>query len=340
MTKDTFSERLNKLRKIIKSGDIESIKGFQEKLKEQGVRSLIVIPLFEEYLGYDQLEYYTFEYQISGLGSSKLPAVDILINDNLIIETKPFNSLSIESNKREGEEQLRKYIKPKDDNIFYGLLTDGIIWEFMIDKSFLKKDIKGEVDILDDIPICLTFKIQDENFLHLMMLFHKDLYVENIKKLSDGIVKTVQGTKGGFGWQNIFAKIDDITLQVKCGDYVKNQVLDVFKIKKGELYQDIKDGKITPNINYFIEDDYLKIVFTIMPNGFIKIIPEKTILKPEKQLAVSKQYPQIINLFFNTWPSDEQAREYESLKELLKNLQDTSKITTYGAALIEKYKKC
>lgn len=341
MSKD-FIKRISDLRKLLKSNETESLTNLQNNLKEQGVRSLFVIPLLEDILGYEQIENYHFEYQISGSGASKLPAVDILlIKENLIIETKPFNSLSNDKNKQDAEDQLKKYIKPKEDEINYGLLTDGVIWEFMIDKLFLKNRCNDgkNVDIDDDIPVCLTFKVLDDNFLNLMMLFHKDLCLENIKKLGDGIVKTIQNTKGGFGWQNIFAKVDDITNQVKCGDIIKNQILNIFKIKKGELYQDIKDGKINIKELYYIEDEYLKIVFNILSNGCIKVISEKSLLKPEKQHQVLEIFPNIIKKLFDEWVNNEESREYESLKELLKDMQGTAKITNYGAKLISEFKK-
>ena len=333
MSIDLIKERINEIKKALKSGDPQEIEYFSKHIKESGLKSLLIVPIFQEFLGFTSMKHYGFEVALSEKALAKQPAIDILIDEQMVIETKNFNYLANEKTRKDAEAQTKFYIKPKGDKIEYGILTDGVLWEFFIDTAFISR-VSNEgsqvADMNEDIPLCITFDIMNEYFFELLSMFHKDIYQANIKKLSDGILKTIKGTPGGFGWQNLFAKVENTEIQSKCGKFIKQKIEEQFRIKKGEFYDDIKAGKTKEGVLYKIEDQYICLVFKVISNGFIQIIPEQSFLKPGNPKDVLKMFPKITELLFSHWLNDSSRREYETIDELLLDILNTQRMTNYG----------
>ena len=64
----------------------------------------------------------------------------------------------------------------------------------------------------------------------------------------------VSRTKGGFGWSNLFPKIDNVEIQERCGKNIKQQIEATFKLKEGEFKPLFKSGDRKPGEKGIIED--------------------------------------------------------------------------------------
>jgi hypothetical protein len=319
MLQNATREWFKKLKESLKDKD-QWFK-YQSDLKEEGIKALFVIPVLVEQLGFSDFDSFKFE-DVQG---SNQGFADITLNDNFLIETKKFNLLSDPAEFVRAEKQISKYIRNEKDKIFFGLLTDGVLWALYVDKKYINLHGNENADIpelVDDCPLCVKFSISDDNFLNLLMMFHNDVYEENIKKtLIKAIVNKIQAKPGRVALNNMFTKNENMDIEAICGKSVQEQIDEYFKIEKGEFFDDLISGakKIGSLVRF--DDEYITLEVSIVRNGHIKVNFKNCKLKMEKQIEALSQYPKLIE-YLKAWQSSDETSIFPSRVSLYKSIKD------------------
>jgi hypothetical protein len=293
---------------------------YNECWKEAGLKSVLIVPLFESVLGYDPLADMAFEFKLPATGGEFL---DIVLQDKLVIETKRFNSLSDDKKRKEGQKEIRRYILP-DDEISFGILTDGVLWDFFMEKRFLERygnNTDKVPPIREEIPLCFSLNSFDDGFLDDMAIFHSKVLKKNMKYLAACIVHRAMRKPGGKAWHNLFSALENAQRQKICGDKLAGKIEERFRNETGEFKDHSMIGK---KLQW--EDEFLRLSVVVQPRGNIKVDLSNTILKPERLQEVLGRYPNIVERLFKTWPSSEHDRIYNSRIELLREITDKTKV--------------
>lgn len=326
MNQNDIKERLNKLRDSLSDNYSESV--YKNSLKEEGIKAIFIIPILHEFLNFTNIDEYKFE-DIQGDNQN---FADIVLRDNFLFETKRLNLLSDPNEKAKAEKQLRRYIKKENDNIHYGILTDGFLWELFVERKFIEKYANegNKIAELDDedVHLCLAFSIADQHFLNLIMMFHKDIYEENFKKIiSRAIVNRATNKPGRVAVRNLFSLIDNTDIEQICGNYVQEQIDKYFRKEKGEFFDDIACGKMNADAKLKYEDEYLYIEVAVQKTGHIKVDPYKCRLNNEKLIEATQKMPTFLNLLTKTWPNSATDCIYPSRIDLIKALLDRRRLS-------------
>ncbi|MFX0199935.1 MAG: hypothetical protein ACFFCW_27750 [Candidatus Hodarchaeota archaeon] len=296
---------------------------YNEYWKEAGLKSVFIVPLFERVLGYDPLIDMAFEFKLPATGGEYL---DILLQDSLVIETKRFNLLSDDKQRKKAHKEIRRYLSP-DDSISFGILTDGVIWDFFMEKRFLERygnNTEKVPPIREDIPLCFSLNSFDDGFLDDMSIFHAKGFYRNMKYLAACIVHRALRKPGAKAWYKLFSALENAQRQKICGDKIAVKIEDRFRSETGEFKDD--PSMIGKTLQW--EDEFLRLSVIVQPRGKIKVdlSNSNTILKPERQQGVLEKYPNITDRVFKTWPTSEQDRIYNSRVELLREITGKTKI--------------
>jgi hypothetical protein len=182
-------ERIKGMIKALKESLETQDRDYSEQWKEAGLKSTFVAPLFETVLAYDPLKDMAFESKLPSTGGEYL---DILLQDSLVVEVKRFNLLSDDISRKKATKEIRRYLAP-EDNIFFGILTDGVIWEFFMERLFMERygnDGEKIPFIREAVPLCFRLNTFDDGFLDDMQMFHAKGFYRNIE-----LLKNITGKK-------------------------------------------------------------------------------------------------------------------------------------------------
>ncbi len=149
-----------KLLKFLKRGgeDWEALCG---NLKEKGVEYCVVFPLFEIVLAFDPIEDFIME---SYSDSNNNQIFDFVVKSkdegsSLIIEAKSFKEKSLKVH----ENQITRYMKD-NDRLPWGILTNGLTWNFYISKKYIEQKFNEGNSISYIKPTVLKiFSLELEN---------------------------------------------------------------------------------------------------------------------------------------------------------------------------------
>jgi hypothetical protein len=323
MIQNELRERYKKLRDSLK--DADTWFRYQNDLKEEGIKALFIVPLIMEHLGFANIDDFRFE-DVQG---SNQGFADIVVKENFLFETKKFNLLSDKSELERAEKQIKKYIKNEKDKIYFGILTDGVLWELFIEKKLIVANGNegNELQELDDeCPLCFSITIDHEQFLNLIYMFNSEDYENNIKKyLAKSIVNKVLSKGGKFALNNMFYKLENMDIEGICGKYVQDQIDEIFKIEKGEFFEQIKNDKTLLNKKMQYEDEFVIIEITIIQNGHVKVNYENCKLKMEKQIEAFGEYPNFIENI-KLWKQSSDSCIYPNRIALYKSIKGNSRL--------------
>jgi hypothetical protein len=323
MIQNELRERFKKLRDSLK--DPDSWLRYQNDLKEEGIKALFIVPLIMEHLGFSNIDDFKFE-DVQG---SNQGFADVVVKENFLFELKKFNLFSDKTELERGEKQIKKYIKNEKDKIFFGILTDGVLWELFIDKKLIvtngnEGNELPELD--DDCPLCLSFSIEHEQFLNIIYMFNTEDYENNVRKyLAKSIVNKLQSKGGKYALNNMFYKLENMDIESICGKYVQDQIDELFKIEKGEFFDQLKIDKSILNKKIRYEDEYIIIEISIIQNGHVKVNYENCKIKMEKQIEAFTEYPNFIDNI-KLWKQSSDACIYPSRIALYKTIKGNSRL--------------
>jgi hypothetical protein len=101
------------------------------RLQEKGVECTILMPMFEYFLGYDPINDIQYEVTSSNVYRQRF---DFLLDHRFVVESKALNSPITNDEVK----QISKYIA-QNDEINYGMLTNGLEYVFLVQRSFIEK---------------------------------------------------------------------------------------------------------------------------------------------------------------------------------------------------------
>lgn len=312
-------EELRTVIKVLKESYDTQERDYSDQWKEAGLKSVLIVPLFKNLLEYNPLVDMAFEAKLPSTGGDYL---DILLQDSLVIEAKRFNLLSSDKKRKRARKEIRRYLAP-DDNIFFGILTDGISWEFFMERRFIERyghDGKKIPLIREEIPLCFSFKSFEDGFLDNMRIFHSKGFFRNMKFLAKCIANRALRKPGAPAWHNLFTTLENAQLQKICGDNLKTKIEDTFRYETGEYFEQIRSKEIRVGVKFQWEDKFLRLGVIVQPNGAVKVDLNSTFVKPENQHMVLKKYPNIIEKLFHTWVQNEEDCIYATRIELLRDI--------------------
>ena len=304
---------------------------YTERLLEEGIKSLFIVPIFFKYLGFDNIDDYQFE-TMPMIDKNIKERADITIRNKFIIETKKFNLLINKQEHTKATEQLLNYLSP-EDNFEYGILTDGFTWELYLERTFIEKianKSKSIKNVQDKIPLCLDFSLKDDDFWDWLCFLHKDVYESNMETLAKGIVNIAETKKGGVAFHHMFSKLkNQPEIRGNMGKKLSEQLHKRFIPIKGEYFIDIKEGKFKPGDKLaFDEDEYIKIVVTILEDGRLEIVLSETFMKPGNPKEFLKEYPKFNEYFLGKWLEDPNSKIYIKKIDIFKDIKEMGKKKT------------
>lgn len=323
MIQNELRERFKRLKDSLK--DPELWFRYQNDLKEEGIKAIFIVPLIMEHLGFKNIDDLKFE-DVQG---SNQGFADVVVKENFLFELKKFNLFTDKTELEKAEKQIKKYIRSEKDKIFFGILTDGVLWELFIDKKIIVSsgnDGNDLPELDDDCPLCLSFSIEHEQFLNLLYMFNEEDYENNLKKyLVKSIVNKLLSKGGKYALNNMFSRLENMDIEGICGKYIQDQIDEKFKIEKGEFFDDIKADKTLLKNKMIFEDEYIVIEISIIQNGHIMANYQNCKLKMEKQIDAFAEYPNFIENL-KLWQQSKDSAEYPSRIALYKALKGNSRL--------------
>jgi len=325
---DYLKERRDHLKKEYQRDRGKSI---GMRLKENGIKSLFVVPIIHDLLGFKDLRGYGFEVK---MGNAQGLA-DILLapvprqgldrsdtehqNDSLLIETKEFGWLRSQPKPEFGlpDEyiQISEYIRP-EGKPEQAILTDGAIWFLFLKTNYIQrvanKGMSVQKFVEKAIVLALEFDITSDFFWEYLLIFHENYYRANLEILSKAVVQQVEPALGaGIKLSKMFDKtIEDPGRRGNAGDDIRKQIAERFAPKKGEM-------KETPGEKFRFDDGSLQLTFEVTKDGFLKVDVGSIIMNAQTK----DKYPKIDD-FISDLKKDPKPRLYPSVGELFKGLKD------------------
>ena len=228
------------------------------------------------------------------------------------------------------KEQLIEYLSP-EDNYEYGILTDGHIWELYLERTFIEKianKSKSMKNVQEKIPLCLKFSLNDEDFWYWLCFLHKEVYESNMETLAKGIVNIAEAKQGKVVFHHMFNKLKhQPEIKGNMDKKLTEQLRKRFIPIKGEYFDDIKAGIFHPGDKLaYNEDEFIKIVVTILEDGRLEIVLDETFMKPGNPKEFIKAYPNFNEYFLGKWLLNPNSKIYLNRKELLRALTGRKKI--------------
>ena len=317
MEKEALERIRKKLLASLSKDDNEA--DYSSRLLEEGIKSLFIVPVFFNYLGFDDIDDYQFEAM--PIKEKNLnERADIIIKNKFIIETKRFNLLKDEQEHIKAKKQLLEYLSPKDE-YEYGILTDGFIWELYLERTFIEKIAykSNTLSLKEKIPLCLEFSLKDEDFWDWLSILHKEIIEDNMERLAKGIVNISLCKKGAVAFHHLFKKLeDDSDKRADMGQNVRDQLDIRFGKIKGEYFDEVEKGKYAIGELLEFDDEIIKIVVKILEDGRIEIIPEKTIIIDQDKVV--EGYPYFLKYRFDIWQNDPNSKIYKNRIDIFKSI--------------------
>lgn len=267
---------------------VEDEKGsgeYHDKLNEKGVECAIILPIVEILWGFDALKDVEYESSSKERNDQRF---DLLIENRFLVESKKLG-VDLEQMKK----QVEGYII-SNNNINYGVLTNGFEYIFFLQKSFIKGFLGPEKEMgipigRDVIPV-LTITIDDhDNFIPIMKLFAKGLYDHQFRRIAEFVLSV---HNQGKVWQ--------LTTDSKVNDVLKQKIKDELDIKKGVFLSDIQKGDRRIGDVLVFKTDDLSISISREPDGRVRL-PKNGAVILNMNNVLNSDFRPMIELVMHDW---------------------------------------
>ena len=258
LTQKTFKERLDKLRRLKIDEDQKEFETLRRGLNEKGVECSIIIPLIETVMEFDAL--YDVKYECSS-ETEYHQRFDFLLEDKFLIEAKSLDTILDNQYK-----QMEKYIN-KNENINYGLLTNGIEFQIWIQKKYIEEVSNNKLEHPHSVVKCLEISLSIDTidlFLDTLSLFKKSSYENSFESVASISGYYASGSKGKPKILHDNKDTDSI---------LKEKIKGLLSIQKGVYYEDVKNKKISPGDKFQFKNDFVNIIVEVTETG--KVILKK-----------------------------------------------------------------
>ena len=323
---DTFpipDDKLKKTREFLKSElERDSGKTISGHLKENGIKSLFIVPIFRDYLGFEDVKHFSFEMSMGNasgasdiLLSSQNASTD-LRREDLLIETKQVGYWKLpytgDIYQTDEFKQIKEYMIPERHSD-QAILTDGITWFVFLKKSFIEAEgpKKEEIPSLKEkVILSLSFNIKDDHFWEYLLVFHKDQYRWNSSQLAKALVREVVTSQGaGIKLSNMF-RIENSEIREKVGHEVKKQLEERFRPQLGNMDPAYREKKL------HFDDEMLSFDVEVTENLMAKVIVDTISFKAK----AFQEYTKLEN-FVDDWKKQPGVILYRSVGELIQGLK-------------------
>lgn len=282
---------------------------YSSKLKEKGVEYALILPILDNLLGFDPLEDIEYETSSTTMNNQRF---DFLLDKCFVVECKslenPLNNDNIS--------QVYNYIS-KNKNINYGILTNGLRFEFFMQKNYIENIANNGDEIINfekDVYNILKTKADDDDFYDVIQLFSKQNYSATFEAIAKYVFKQLELTKG---------KDPVIVANKELNDNLKYKISKKLNINHGFYFKDIKKGNIEPGTELGYSDEYIGFKVIVQSDGTL-LMPKGTMrIDANKIIEDGVFYPVFEN--FKKWYYNED-RIFKGPKTIFREASGKSKI--------------
>ena len=300
----TVRQRLERVRKDLESSDPE----LPNRLNEKGVECAILVPLFEDVLGYDpitDIEYESTSTQNHG------QRFDFLLDHRLLVETK---SLTTQLSDR-AIAQISEYIGLNDE-ISFGIATNGVEYALLMERHFIeKKANQGEpiVGAVKNVYHIFTIDSGEEKFYEIMDLFNRTSYEQSMVAVAKYVLRQLVPSKGPHAY--IFR---DRELDQRIKDKIEKQM----DFSQGVYLQQIRSGELKPSQELFFSDEYVKVTVILEADGSVTL-PKGGIEVDANKILTDRKYLPLLEKLTD-WHSQEQ--RFKDPRDILREASGKKRI--------------
>jgi len=296
LNENSFRQRIEFLKEAL--NDESKQNDTISRLKEKGVECSILMPLFEIELGFDAVQDIHYEYT----SKKKFDRFDFLLDGRFILEAKRLNTPI-----QQMYTQIKKYIVG-DDDIKYGVLSNGSEYAFFVQKSFIKEFLGAEerlkINLKDEVFHIMTLSIFDSQFYDIIKLFSKDQYHQTFSNIARFALTRINQTRS--------TKICD---DKELNSWIQDKITYTLGIKPGELLKEIQNKTLSVGDQLIYEDDNVKITVEVENDGQVRLKKGSTIVKNMTKV-MDNEFSHIIDLVRNEWKTNDQI--FISLLDVIK----------------------
>jgi len=196
-----------------------------------------------------------------------------------------------------------------NDNINYGILTNGIDFEFWVQKSFIEK--VGDTQLLHTDTVAKLFELSLEDdtvpfLIDVFLLFTKTRYEETFKTIASVAAYYASGSRGRPAVVHTDRDIDE-----ELRKRIRNNVV----VQKGVYYEEIVAGNLAAGDKLRFKNDVVEITVELTPTG--TVVLRKTGANVIDMMAALKDgWSHIIPLISERWSKSD--TEFQDPVEIIK----------------------
>lgn len=261
------------------------------RLQEKGVECTILVPLFENLLGYDPVDDIQYELTSSNVYHQRF---DFLLDQRFLVESK---SLNFPITSKEVK-QISEYIA-QNDEISYGMLSNGLEYVFFLQKSFIEKVANSGETIVGStrsVYNVLSISASDEKFYDIMSLFSKTSYDEVFKAIAKYVLRQLVPMRG---------RTSPIASDRDLDEYIKQLIESKMDFKKGYYLEKIRSGEYVVGQSLEYDDDYICMNVELQSDGTVKLPKGGVKVKDTNAILADGEFKPLIGLLTEWYDSDQ-----------------------------------
>lgn len=302
-----FRQRLTK---ILKDQEAEQ-PSIPNNLQEKGVECTLLVPMFEYLLGFDPVDDIQYEVTSNNVYHQRF---DFLLDHRFVVESKALNC-PITKNEIK---QISRYIA-QNNEISYGILTNGLEYVFLVQRSFIEKVANGGEPIVGatrSVYNVLTTSAIDNKFLEIMSLFSRSSYDEVFTAIAKYAFRQLVKKRG---------PTSPIASDKNLDGYIKSLIEKKMDFKRGPYLDKIRSGEYVPGQTLTYEDKYISIKVELQPDGTVKLPQAGIQVKDTNAILADGEFKPLINLL-TEWYDSEQI--FEDPKDIFRKATGKQKVSS------------
>jgi len=311
LTQKSFKERIKELRHFA-SEDQEKFETLRDALHEKGVECAILIPLIETIMEFDTLNDVKYEQSSDREYHQRF---DFLLDNRFLIEAK-----ALGTNLDDHYSQIKKYIIG-NDNINYGLLTNGVDFQIWIQKSYIEEIIKNKLEHTKNVVKVLEVSLTDsfgfdsvELIVDTLSLFKKSTYTISFESIASIAGYYASGSRG---------KPKILHENKEIDRFLKDKIKELVSIQKGIYYEDIMNKRISPGDKLQFKNDCVEITVEVTETGTV-ILKKNSANVKDQIKALEDGWGKLISLITEKWSKDD--TEFTDPIEIIKLALDVQRL--------------
>jgi hypothetical protein len=305
LTQKTFVDRLQRIESLVKADtgeapDGQDIHQLGAALHEKGVECAIIVPLLEVVLEFDTLSDVTYEQESTSKHGQRF---DFLLEHCFLVECK-----ALGSNLDEHRKQIARYIQGNDE-INFGLLTNGVDYQFWLQKSFIEKVSGADLRHTDAVANVLELSIAKDGvqfFLNALTIFSKSSYAQTFKTIASVAGYYASGARG---------RPANVHEDRKLNEVLRDRIRDAVVVTKGVYYDAVVNGELRKGDKLQYKDECVEITVELTETGTV-ILHKGGANVVDMMKAMSEGWEGIIVQITTRWSKEDS--EFQDPMEIIK----------------------